>query len=64
MKVQTKPCRSSTSCSTVLQTDLGSRIVKLSSLADGQPTRTEDENLLGLDHLFRLWGTRVGEMLQ
>lgn len=50
--------------SAVLQTDLGSRVVKLSSLADGQPTRPQDENLLGPNHLSRVWGTRVGEVLQ
>lgn len=64
MKVLNKPCRSWTSCSPVLQTDLRSRVVELSGLADGQPTRTKDENLFGPDHLSRLWGTRVGEVLQ
>lgn len=44
-------------------THLGARIVKLPSLADGQSSRAQDEDLPGAVYLFRLWRILVGEVV-
>lgn len=44
-------------------TDLGARIVELPSLADGQSSRAQDEDLPGSMYLFRLWRILVGEVI-
>lgn len=48
----------------VFLTDLGAGVVELPSLADGQSSRAQDEDFPGPEYLFRLRGTRVGEVVQ
>lgn len=45
----------------IILTHLRAGVVELSRLADGQSSRTQDEDLPGSEYLFVLRGTRVGE---